>query len=480
MKRLDLSKKKREFTPSAGAAPKHYRQIQDGDSPLLDRRYASRPTPVAAPIEIYHPVFAYFLGQCARDDIDPPPELVSHTMKFMYSVSEIATLENARAATTRKALTDLLEYAVGQDVNPDKTSADHSVTYTRRVIPIGNALLVVVEEKSELGQGGEGCVQGALSYHVYWAQSTGDLKTSCICPSFIISLAGPFMAICGAIWTSDVIVQHLTDYIWMGRSGNIEQDHVLRVARIFYALNRAIHRLAQYYANLEPSLCNDERQRFFPLATSYLDDNNKSVSFRYTAFLKEQDPSCLTFLATLEGNEKKVVVKFVERYGEKEHRLLASHGYAPQLLYYGNIWDETEHGSEEDEPFINPNAGCGSRRMVVMEYVEGEMLTDSSVPRSLVCKALYEVIGILHQDQSVHGDVRSPNILLTEVDDDDDEGDVKERIRVIDFDWAGQENTVRYPYGLSEEIRWPEGVREHAFILKEHDLKMIKAMEWVA
>ncbi|KAI0071281.1 hypothetical protein K474DRAFT_1669143 [Panus rudis PR-1116 ss-1] len=469
LKRFAISNKTPEFTPSKGATPTAYRLIQNGECPLLDRRYASQLLPIAAPIEIYHPVFPYFLAEIAREDLTPPSDFVSSTMAFMKSVSQIATRESERAGNTREALYKLLGQPIGQTVNPDRSSADHCIGLQCRGEPSGLAGLVFVEEKFEMGQSGEGCVQGSLSYHAHWRQATGTLKKACFCPSFIVSLAGPWIAICGAIWTSDVIIQHLTGYVWLGRSGHIEEDHLLRVARMFYALNRAVSRLAQYYEDLDTTILEEPNLRFFPLATSYKTDNGNHVSFKYTAFLKEKDPSCLTFLATLKESEKKVVVKFVDRYGEDEHQLLAEKGYAPQLLYYGHIWDETKHGSEDGVTLAN--AGCGPRRMVVMEYVEGKTLQElgADVPRDRVCDALREIIAILHQQQSVHGDIRSPNILLTDVEEDD----VKERIRIIDFDWAGREGTVRYPYDLSQNIKWPIGVKDNALILKEHDEQMI-------
>ncbi|KAI0073420.1 hypothetical protein K474DRAFT_1686212 [Panus rudis PR-1116 ss-1] len=460
---------KREHTPSKGAAPKQYREIQDGDSPLLDRRYATRRTPVAAPIEAYHPVFAYFLAEYAREDLDPPSEIVSHTMKLMDSASQIATREAQRAESTRDALSDLLRHPVVQTVNPNLTSSDHMLLYMRQEDPRGSAAMIIIEEKYELGQSGEGCVQGSLSYHAHWIQDRGSLHKSCICPSFIISIAGPFIAVCGAIWTSDIIIQHLTGYMWMGRSGDIEEDRLLRVSRMFYALQRAVIRLKHYYEHLDPEIIDDKYRRFFPLATSYRDSNGTRVVFKYAAFLKEKDPSCVTFLATLEGSEQKVVVKFVERYGEEEHRLLAQHGYAPRLLYHGHIWDVEDN--LEGETSVDVNAGCGTRRMVVMEYVEGKTLDnmDADVSREDVRKALHGIIDIMHQQKMVHGDIRTPNILLTGAD----QLDVKKRIRVLDFDWAGQEGIVRYPYGLSRDVKWAEGVEDHALIRKEHDVIMI-------
>jgi hypothetical protein len=42
--------------------------------------------------------------------------------------------------------------------------------------------------------------------------------------------------ILGAVITDGVIVQRLTDYIWVGLDSVLNESHVARVARAFYAL----------------------------------------------------------------------------------------------------------------------------------------------------------------------------------------------------------------------------------------------------
>ena len=155
-------------------------------------------------------------------------------------------------------------------------------------------------------------------------------------------------------------MHHLTDYIWLGQDRTIDDARVQKVARVFYALRRALSKLRDYYRGL--LLTQPYRLRFFPLATSYTDPTTgTTISFTYECYLTAQDPSCVTFAAILDDvNRTKVVVKFVERYGEAAHKLLANHGFAPKLLYCGSVWPS---GPERDD--------CGSRKMVVMERLEG-------------------------------------------------------------------------------------------------------------
>lgn len=282
------------------------------------------------------------------------------------------------------------------------------------------------------------------------------------CPSFIIGIAGPWIVIMGAIITSHVIVQRLTDFIWLGPSRAIDNERILHLARIFQSLRLAVRRLKSYYEG-PLSSPKAENDRFFPMATSYTDSEGKKIRFRYQDPLKMSDPSCISFLATVEDTEpsKKIVVKFVERYGDGAHRLLEARGLAPKLLYYGPVWLD---GPEQD--------GCGSRRMVVMEHLGGKTIEDQyddgrELPTT-VKAAVRAAIEYLHEQNMVHGDVRPPNILIEE-----GEGAEESRVRVLDFDWAGEAGKVHYPFNLSPEIKWPKGVEDYALIEIAHDIAMI-------
>ena len=184
------------------------------------------------------------------------------------------------------------------------------------------------------------------------------LLEACSCPSFVISLAGSYINMCGVIFTGHAIVHRLTDYIWLANSRVNDDAHSHRIARVFFALGNALARLRSFYAELvKPSI---PRARFFPLANRYR-VGERTIEFRYTAYLKTPGRPALPFWPSkCDGDARQIVVKFVERYGVAAHTLLANHGLAPRLLSYGDIWLS---GPEE--------RGCGSRKMVVMEYVEG-------------------------------------------------------------------------------------------------------------
>jgi hypothetical protein len=130
-----------------------------------------------------------------------------------------------------------------------------------------------------------------------------------------------------------------------------------------HSLGRNVERLRKYYIELKVTTSpRDLHPYFFPSIRAYHDENDRVIKFKYVHPL-EQEPMCVTFLAkTNTDTPKLVVVKFVERYGEEAHCLLARENLAPQIFYYGKI------GVLEGDPSYE------HLRMVVMEHINGETL----------------------------------------------------------------------------------------------------------
>ncbi|RPD56942.1 hypothetical protein L226DRAFT_615287 [Lentinus tigrinus ALCF2SS1-7] len=441
-------------TPSRNCQPNHYHEHQSGENPILDGRYGNKHTTIAPPVEDFHYAFAQFKAECHDEQTPLPEEFVRRIGELMDTVSQIKVDDElGRQANTRSLLSNILSATFGQVVN-------------------SLAALAILEEKDELGTSGDGSVQGSFSYLQHWMdQGQKRLFDACFCPSFIIAVAGSYIIICGAIFTGSVVVHRLTDYIWLANSRLNDDANAHRIARVFLALGNALVRLRDFYEQLE-NPGPDDVPRYFPLATAYR-DGDRIVKFRYTSYLKDVAESCVTYRAVeCESDQpREIVVKFVEHYGDAAHELLASHGLAPKLLYYGNIWLE------------GPEArGCGSRRMVVMEYIEGEtahaMLSASkerAVPDD-VRDAIKRAVKLLHENKMVHGDIRLGNVIIAKPTGAEGE-DTGKRVRIVDFDWAGTEGEVRYPLFLSKVIRWPAGVDDDALIRPEHDDEMLTRLD---
>ncbi|EIW58870.1 uncharacterized protein TRAVEDRAFT_37662 [Trametes versicolor FP-101664 SS1] len=450
-------------TPSKNAQPRQYREYQAGPAPILDGRYALSPNPVTMPVELFHSAFATFLAIAGDDTRQPSEDVIDGTVKLMKTASQIGTSEALRQPESSQILTQLLDYPVMQSLNQNRTVADHVIVHSRLVDPKGSALLCVCEEKLEIGSSGDATVQGSFSYIQHWAQENlKALASACCAPSFIIALSGPWVIVLGAIFTTRAIVQRLTDYIWMGHARELDDAHAFRLMRVFTGLRAGIASLREFYEAPELKPTN----RFCPLATECTeekDGTNTKLSFRYIRPLKVGDPSNVAFLAVdNQDSSRRLVVKFAERYGEDAHRSLAAAGLAPRLLYCGPIWP--------DSPARD---GCGSRKMVVIEYIKGksahELYGSCALPGA-VRQAARTAVEHLHRAGFVFGDLRPPNLMIEDGEEDED---LERRTKLIDFDWAGRAGAVRYPLHLSQGIRWAPGVADYALITREHDLYML-------
>jgi serine/threonine protein kinase len=132
----------------------------------------------------------------------------------------------------------------------------------------------------------------------------------------------------------------------------------------------------------------------------------EDINFKYVGFL-ENCPDCITLRArTNTDPAQDIVVKFVDRYGERAHRLLANEGLAPKLLFCGSP------RLDDEQPSYQPIS------MVVMEYVDGDTLAVGSKSMSeesveTVRSDVRRALKLLHSHGLVFGDLRPPNVMIT-------------------------------------------------------------------
>ncbi|KZT05463.1 uncharacterized protein LAESUDRAFT_681482 [Laetiporus sulphureus 93-53] len=446
-------------SPSVAAEAQNYYDFQNGDTPFLDGRCASEQPLVPAPIVIYDPIFPTFIADLSGSEpVDD--DMMRRTQEFMVLVSEIHVAERAHYASHCEALKGILQSAVESIAPLSGSASDHIIPYVRET---ETAALAIVEEKAGLGKSGDAVVQAEFSYRLYWKERKHFADGSFL-PTFLISLMGPYLSFSAAIWTTDIIVQPLASgLLWLGSPPLISDFEVKRIARMFIALRKGLESLRHRYQQLlfpPPDL----GKRFFPLASSF-PYSGKVVHFNYEKYLKANDASCLVFSATLDDTNKivderqvavkRLVIKFVEQYGEKVHKLLAEKGLAPKLYYCGDIW--------HNDPVANK--GCGPRKMVVMEYIEGERATFADCVKHK--ERLSEAVDLLHHQKMVHGDIRLPNILISGYPD--------APLKLLDFDWAGVQGEARYPGRLSTIIpRDWDSVKDYGLIEYRHDKFMLE------
>lgn len=73
------------------------------------------------------------------------------------------------------------------------------------------------------------------------------------------------------------------------------------------------------------------------------------------------------------------------------------------------------------------------------------------------------MLELLHGHGLVFGDLCPLNVMTTK------DGEV----RLIDFNWAGEEGQAKCPSLISPGISWPKGVKALALMRREYDLDML-------
>ncbi|KIM75003.1 hypothetical protein PILCRDRAFT_689725 [Piloderma croceum F 1598] len=134
-------------------------------------------------------------------------------------------------------------------------------------------------------------MQAGLSMIQFWAQKNHRVvRDNTCCPTFLLASGGPWLTVLGAIFTDKVVVQRLTDFVWVGTDTTLNEMNCYRVAHILHSLGK-----------LHP--------RYLPSIRAYRDASSVIVNFANVKPL-ERDANCVTFLAkTLERSPKSIVVR---------------------------------------------------------------------------------------------------------------------------------------------------------------------------
>ena len=91
-----------------------------------------------------------------------------------------------------------------------------------------------------------------------------------------------------------------------------------------------------------------------------------------------------------------------------------------------------------------------------------------------IYKAVKEALTLFHKDGYVHGDLQETNIMVKR---DRVDSEVLGNIILVDFDWAGTENTVRYPSNIMlnhPDIPRPMGIECGGLISSAHDDQILE------
>ena len=129
-----------------------------------------------------------------------------------------------------------------------------------------------------------------------------------------------------------------------------------------------------------------------------------------------------------------VIVKFTATYCACAHRVAHGMDSAPKLWFCDVVESVGMFG-------------------VVMEFVEGRRVDDDKphLPEK-VLEPLRGAISVLHDVGLVHGDLRGPNVIVSE-------GSGGKHAMLLDFDWGGKEGDVFYPVDINMQLTWHDDVK---------------------
>ncbi|KAI0058043.1 hypothetical protein BV25DRAFT_1919582 [Artomyces pyxidatus] len=395
----------------------------------------------APPVELHCGVFARFLARLADESFG----YGDADVKFKQEVANLTLLasgiydqrETDRTVNVQSSMSVVLDTAFRNVSEP----AESVLNLKRRGLDL--VAFPVYINAFEFGTSDPTTQCSYAAKRAWVGEGEANRIISC-CPTFLLSFAGPWLFIQGGIFTDRWVTQRLVPAHYIGRNSSFEDGSHDQIARLLYALH------------LDPQDKPEQHPGWYPQPTFYSGSEDESadnrVSFRYLSSLYDR-PQCAAFIAQMTSNGRKLVVKFVERYGAEVHQTLAETGYAPALLYCGPVYPH--------DPVAKHRKGT---LMVVMEFVDG-LTVESMVRRRRVLSAdhrrqLRDAVAVGRG--YVHGDMRRLNVMVTR------DG----RVQLLDFDWAGENAQVRYPVYLRRGTFVKE-VQATEPIIQAHDVTML-------
>ncbi|QRV94387.1 kinase domain protein [Ceratobasidium sp. AG-Ba] len=445
--------------PSEAAEPFNFRRQQTSDTD--EALYNGRPFDLSGlPVQFYHPVFDNFLQYLEATGPISASEY-KNMVEFVHESQEIYDQEHPRL----KALLPYLDILLNPDITSEpvvgKCGPSGLVKSTQSGVPSFSA---IIEIHDEIGTGN--CDPSVLvgeAYGTCWSQpESSRIRNLCCCPSLLIAIAGPWICVLGAVYLDRIVIQPLTDYILLGDHPQRDK-HLTRLVRLFRAARTSIAELSEYYKTLElpPASASSAHinignpARFFPLVREFQGPSGHTVKFQYEGPIDNYEIHGPVFAARTESGER-IVVKFAEQYHIEGHRLLASNGLAPKVLFYrGPTY-------------------AGGYHLVIMERIGSGSLYDWARSHAgelaPIRQDVEKALKILHEADLVFGDLRAPNVIVSECDS------VRPRGMLVDFDWCGREGEVRYPAAMNEKIGWATGAEAGALIMRQHDRDMLERL----
>lgn len=409
------------------------------------------------PIALAHQVFANFLEDCQHHE--PTEKDNKWLATLRHDMLKQYANEQERCSRFRRIFEGNTDMSISEASIPGTTSRNDG-----HFIFANHFLLISVGKHEWVRLAADPQLQ-AFMYYIKTVKQTKVIKVSpmpCLiiyyigeCISAILSnpltegTTGTLIGFAGAVTTDKPYFEALTPLFDLAT--NQHDDLALKpVARALGAARAALDSLKKYYTELNrPQLFRPSTNLRFPSRNYYTDHNDARVEFDYQ---KRLDEDRLMFRALTGEGEKKLIIKFTQKYSKEAHAHCASHGIAPELYAVEKLG--------------------GGWMMVVMEEMDEDTYTHIHEFDATERAMIEEAVSILHQGNFVHGDIRDVNMMVRR---NWDPACGSRNIKLLDFDWAGMEGTVRYPANVNhEDIRRPQDARDGLLITKEHDNTMVK------
>ncbi len=380
----------------------------------------------ATPVALLDPILAQVAQDC--EFADPSEADCRFTAKVAAAMSQPFREETERM----NKFWELLQAEYGVEFHRLKFS---NAETDGSLVHVKGGLIMNIEVKNEVGAGGGAVHVQNAAYAAKYAALPGSVVRGCsVCPTLLVELAGPNMSLSGAVFSNMLICDQLSPMVSL-----LWQPHsplMLQAARCFAGLRKAIPSLVEFYDSVQSQTV--ARQLSFPYPTSFITTQGSEAHFTYT---KQLGRLCFTGLT--QPNDQVVFIKYCRAYSIAAHQSMAAAGCAPALL--------------------------GSAKLVqgwwlmVQEFIDAVSWDDVS---EKPCDSLEVAVHSLHDAGFVHGDLRSCNILVA-----------SSSAYVVDFEWAGQLGTARYPYFMNHiDIEWPEGASDGKLINAAHDLWWLRQL----
>ncbi|GAQ92861.1 Protein kinase-like domain containing protein [Klebsormidium nitens] len=392
------------------------------------------------PVGLLSPILAQVEEDCAY--ADPLAEDTDFAVMLSEEMSGTFADEDSR----REKFCDMLSKEFFMPLN--RATVGLGVTDGTAMLPVGvaSAMAVNTEIKLEVGQGGGDPRLQNATYAAHNASlQYGSLGRVSYCPALLIELAGPNMSLSGFALGQYACCDQLSQMVSLLRQP--KSEIAIGAARAIFAIRRAWPALQEYYQKLAETLKDYWRQSETPMPNQQLefpypnlfkpDGGDSTQSLRYLKRLT-------TYTFEAESMSKKVFVKYCKRYSREAHLVVQEAGHAPRLLCVQLL--------------------PGRWVMVVMEYLETAVTWSDSMVKPI--EQLTAAVRVMHDAGFVHGDLRSPNVLVQD-----------EKVHLVDFEWAGKEGHVSYPLFMNRATEmWPEGATDGQFIRKTHDAEWVRRL----